>query len=85
MGHGRERKAKGKKVEFNKIMRANGSVIGAEDNPDVLAWADPAIAFFVNDTLITLEKYFNYATDAGDYISKIAGDIGDVMLESYKK
>lgn len=35
--------------------------------------------------MITLEKYFNYATETGDYISKIAGDIGDVMLESYKK
>ena len=43
------------------------------------------MAVFVNGILITLEKYFNYATETSDYISKIAGDIGDVMLESYKK
>jgi hypothetical protein len=33
----------------------------------------------------TLEDYYNYMVESADYVSKITGDIGDMMLETYKK
>jgi len=40
---------------------------------------------FVNNVLFTLEDYFDFATKSADYVSKITGDVGDMLLESYKK